>query len=204
MNNASSLGFSNYARLKRTTQTNFNDIRFFGNFFVNNKNLIIRQKSSRKLLSLDKFYSFNTLLLEKNTLKDVHIRYHSNQGFGLFIKELDIIDLNIELGIAFDNSDYLNTQKKTSYFKTGSFMDLKLYSTTLKFELEYFKQVIVEFENYDLSRVNFLGEFIIPLRKDLSLVLGAINQSYIENIFKNENNLIFANISFSNHLGWKF
>ena len=55
-------------------------------------------------------------------------------------------------------------------------MDLKLYSTTLKFELEYFKQVIVEFENYDLSRVNFLGEFIIPLRKNLSLTLGLINQ----------------------------
>lgn len=81
-------------------------------------------------------------------------------------------------------------------------MDLKLYSTTLKFELEYFKQVIVEFENYDLSRVNFLGEFIIPLRKDLSLALGAINQSYIENIFKMKI-IYFANISFSNHLGWE-
>ncbi len=83
-------------------------------------------------------------------------------------------------------------------------MDLKLYSATLKFELEYFKQVIVEFESYDLSRVSFLREFIFPLRKNLSLALGLINQSHIENIFKNENNLFFANISFSNHLSWKF
>ena len=204
VNNVSSFGVSNYARLKRTTKTNYHDIRFFGNFFENNTNLVLRQKSSRKLLSLDKFYSFNTLLLEKNTLSDIHIRYHSNQGFGLFIKDLEIIDLNIELGIAFDNSDYLNTQKKTSYFKAGNFIDVKLYPITLKFELEYFKQVIIEFENYNLSRINFLGEFITPLRKNLSLTLGLINQSYIENIFKNENNLFFANISFSNHLGWKF
>jgi hypothetical protein len=203
VNNVSSLGFSNYARLKRTTQNSFNDIRFFGNFFENNTNLIIRQKSSRKLLSLNKFYSFNTLLLEKNTLEDVYIRYHSNQGFGLFIKEMNIIDLNIELGIAFDNSDYLNNQKKTSYFKAGSFIDVKLKPTTLKFELEYFKQVIIEFENYNLSRVNFLGEFIIPLKKELSLTFGLINQSYLENIFKNESNFIFANLSFSKHLGWE-
>jgi len=204
VNNVSSFGVSNYARLKRTTQTNYHDIRFFGNFFEDNTNLVLRQKSSRKLLSLDKFYSFNTLLLEKNTLNDIHIRYHSNQGFGLFIKDIDIIDLNIELGIAFDNSDYLNTQKKTSYFKTGSFLDVKLYPASLKFEIEYFKQVIVEFEKDNLSRINFLGEFIIPLNRTLSLTVGLINQSYSENIFRHENNLIFANFSFSKHLGWEF
>tara|TARA_B100001250_G_scaffold197674_1_gene169657 strand:- start:1779 stop:2507 length:729 start_codon:yes stop_codon:yes gene_type:complete len=204
VNNVSSFGVSNYARLKRTTQTNYHDIRFFGNFFENNTNLVLRQKSSRKLLSLDKFYSFNTLLLEKNTLSDIHIRYHSNQGFGLFVKDMDIIDLNIELGIAFDNSDYLNTQKKTSYFKAGSFIDVKLSPAKLKFELEYFKQVQIELEKDNLSRINFLGEFIIPLKKNISLTLGLINQSYSENIFKHENNLIFANFSFSKHLGWEF
>ena len=204
VNNVSSFGVSNYARLKRTTLTNYHDIRFFGNFFQDNTNLVLRQKSSRKLLSLDKFYSFNTLLLEKNTLNDIHIRYHSNQGFGLFIKDLDIIDLNIELGIAFDNSDYLNTQKKTSYFKSGSFLDVKLGTVFFKLEFEYFKQVIVEFKKDNLSRINFLGEFIIPLKSNLSLTLGLINQSYSEDIFKRENNLIFANFSFSKHLGWEF
>ena len=204
VNNVSSIGVSNYARLKRTTLTNYHDIKFFGNFFQDNTNLVLRQKSSRKLLSLDKFYSFNTLLLEKNTLSDIHIRYHSNQGFGIFIKDLDIIDLNIELGIAFDNSDYLNTQKKTSYFKSGSFLDVKLGTVIFKLELEYFKQVIVEFKKDNLSRINFLGEFIIPLKSNLSLTLGLINQSYSDDIFKRENNLIFANFSFSKHLGWEF
>ena len=204
VNNVSSFGFYNYARFKRITQTSYNDVRFFGNFFEKNTNLVLRQKSSRKLLSLDKLYSFNTLLLEKNTLSDINIRYHSNQGFGVFIKDLDIVDLNIELGIAFDNSDYLNTQQKTSYIKIGSFVDIKLKPATLKFEFEYFKQIIVELKKSDLSRINFLGEIIIPLKGNASLIFGLLNQSYSKNIFKNENNLIFTNFSFSKNLGWEF
>ena len=81
---------------------------------------------------------------------------------------------------------------------------MELGTVSLKFELEYFEQVIVEFEKDSLSRIIFLGEFIIPLKSNLSLTLGLINQSYSEDIFKRENNLIFANFSFSKHLGWEF
>ena len=77
-------------------------------------------------MSFDWLYSFNTLIYEKNTFIDVNLRYHFNQGFGWLIRNSESGNMTAELGIAFDNSDYLNTKQKTSYARSGFTADKKM------------------------------------------------------------------------------
>jgi len=203
VNNNSSFGFSSYNRLKRTTNDTYNDFRFFGNFFKKNTILILRQKSSRMIFSFKNFYSFNTVKLEKNTFNDVNIRYQSNQGLGYLIKDYKRINLNIELGITFDNSDYLNSQQKRSYLKTGNTIDLNLKKMKFKFEIDYFKQINKDTSNYDFSRIDLLLEASIPIKKNINLIFGILNQTNSQNIYSFENNLFFINLSNSKNLNWK-
>ena len=203
VNNKSSFGFSNYGRLKRTTDNTYNDLRFFGNIFEKDKNLILRQKSSRMILSLKNLYSFNTLKLEQNTLNNVNIRYQSNQGIGFIKKNYKKIDLNIELGIAFDNSDYLNTKQKTSYIKIGNTIDKNINPITFKFEIDYFKQINKNLLEKDLSRIDLLSEFKIPIKNNIYLIIGILNQSSSKYIFSFENNLFFMTFSNSKNLNWE-
>ena len=155
------------------------------------------------LFSFKNFYSFNTVKLEKNTFNDVNIRYQSNQGLGYLIKDYKKINLNIELGITFDNSDYLNSQQKRSYLKTGNTIDLNLKKAKFKFEIDYFKQINKDTSNYDFSRIDLLLETSISIKKNIDLIFGILNQTNSQNIYSFENNLFFINLSNSKNLNWK-
>ena len=113
----SQLGFAGYARLKRTTESTFKDVRIFNHLYKNNTELKLRYKSSQRFLSFRCLYSFNTLYYEKNSILGVNLRYHLNQGLGLIVNESTFGNATIEAGSAFDNSDYLNTEQKTTHIK---------------------------------------------------------------------------------------
>ena len=99
------------------------DLRFFGHFFENDSEIRIRQKSSRQFLSFENTYVFNTLIYEKNTMLNIDLRYHYNQGLGLLLKKSEKGNITTEFGVAFDNSDYLNTEQKTTYLRVGGSID---------------------------------------------------------------------------------
>ena len=76
-------GVATYLRLKRTTSYTFQDIRIYGHYFKDNQEIRVRQKTSRRFVSFDWLYSFNTLIYEKNTFIDVNLRYHFLTTFAL-------------------------------------------------------------------------------------------------------------------------
>ena len=105
---SSDIGHSWYGRLKRTTSFTFRDIRFFGHFYKSDSEIRLRHKYSRRFLSIDNIYSYSTLLYERNTSLNVDLRYHLNQGLGYLLRSKNNGNMTVELGVAFDNSDYLN------------------------------------------------------------------------------------------------
>ncbi len=197
----SNIGYTVYGRLKRTTTDTFRDIRFFGHFYNNNTEIKIRQKSSRKFLSLNKMYSFNTLIYEKNTFLNVNLRYHYNYGLGWFIQKNKTGNKTVELGVAFDNSDYLNTEQKTTYLRGGFSIDHKLYSLSTKFEIDCFYQVSeVLLSSYSLSRYQTLVEIEWIANNSVGIISGLTWD--IQNDASNPS--IFLTVSLKENINWIF
>ena len=195
---ASSPGLASYVRLNRTTPYIFQDVRFYGHFFKDNQEIRVRQKTSRRFMSFDWLYSFNTLIYEKNTFIDVNLRYHFNQGFGWLIRNSESGNMTAELGIAFDNSDYLNTKQKTSYARGGLYWDHDTKWVSTKLEIEYFHQiseVVVE----NLSRTQAMAEIIIPINKGFSATIIFEIESYRDQDIA----VAIDQGSMSFSLGWK-
>ena len=80
-------GFGGYFRLKRTTKYTFRDLRGYLHFIKDNSYKKIRYKSSNKFRELDSFYNYSTISIDQNSKVGVDIRYHGNQGIGLFIND---------------------------------------------------------------------------------------------------------------------
>ena len=194
------IGAAGYARLKRTTKNTFKDIRFFGHVFENDTEIRIRQKSSRRFLSLKQFYSFNTLIYEKNTIINVDLRYHYNQGLGYIIKNNNSGNTTLEMGVAFDNSDYLNTEQKTTYARAGCSTDHALNFLSAKFEIDYFYQLSEVINSKNLSRFQILTEAKWDLNGKVGLIAGFTCD--IQN--KNPDPSFFLTISFNEVLNWIF
>jgi hypothetical protein len=197
-------GVATYLRLKRTTSYTFQDIRIYGHFFDHDTEIRIRQKTSRRFMSLDWLYSFNTLIYEKNTLMDVNLRYHYNQGLGWLIRNSEESNTTLEIGVAFDNSDYLNTEQKTSYFRTGMTFDkdLKLFST--KLEVDYYHQLSEHVQNTDLSRFQMVGDVQLNFKKSILIVLGFTQDFQTNESFDFETASIFLTLAFKRPLNWTF
>ena len=192
-------GIAGYARLKRTTENTFNDIRLFTHIFLKDSEVKIRNKSSRRFLSLNELYSFNTLMYEKNTIIDVDLRYHYNQGLGYILKSTDKGNITMETGFAFDNSDYLNTQQKTTYIRGATSIDQDIINLSLKFEIDYYYQVNENIDKVDLSRFQILAESQWNLKKRIGIITG-----FTCDIHDNEPNYsFFLTISFSDPIGWR-
>ena len=192
-------GIAGYARLKRTTENTFNDIRLFTHIFLKDSEVKIRNKSSRRFLSLNELYSFNTLIYEKNTIIDVDLRYHYNQGLGYILKSTDKGNITMETGFAFDNSDYLNTQQKTTYIRGATSIDQDIINLSLKFEIDYYYQVNENIDKVDLSRFQILAESQWNLKKRIGIITG-----FTCDIHDNEPNYsFFLTISFSDPIGWR-
>tara|TARA_Y100001970_G_C14250367_1_gene871413 strand:+ start:1063 stop:1782 length:720 start_codon:yes stop_codon:yes gene_type:complete len=198
------IGLATYGRLRRTTDYTFNDLRFYGHFYKNDQEVRFRKKTSRRFLSFKKFYSFNTLLYEKNTFIDVNLRYHLNQGMGWLIQQREDGNMTWELGIAFDNSDYLNNTRKTYYARTGFTSDYTLKNLETKFELDYFYQLSEEEKGIDLSRFQLVGELQYTLKKGLSLLYGFTQDFPLEDSFDLNKASIFATLAINHNLTWSF
>ena len=198
------LGIASYARLKRTTSHTFQDIRFYGHFFEKDQEIRIRQKTSRRYMSFDKFYSYTTLIYEKNTFIDVDLRYHYNQGLGWLIQNKESGNMTTEIGFAFDNSDYLNTEQKTSYARGGFTVDQKIGTFETKIEFEYFQQISEKNENTDLSRFQILGEIQYSFKKGMSLVCGLTQDIPKGKPFNFETASVFITIALNRPLNWTF
>ena len=138
-------------------------------------------------------------MYEKNTIIDIDLRYHYNQGLGYILKSTDKGNITIETGIAFDNSDYLNTEQKTTYIRGAISIDQDIINLSLKFEIDYFYQVNESLDKTDLSRFQILAESQWNLKKRIGIVTG-----FTYDIHDNDpNSSFFLTISFSDPINWK-
>ena len=194
----SQLGVAGYLRLKRTTETTFKDTRLFSHLYKNNTELKLRYKSSQRFLSFRSLYSFNTLYYEKNSILGVNLRYHLNQGLGLIVNENTFGNATIEAGAAFDNSDYLNTEQKTTYARSAISFDRKFKIISTKVEIDYFYQISEIYDNTNLSRLELLNEYEWIFSKHLGLIAGFTWT--IQN--NNKPPSYFITISYKDPLSW--
>ena len=198
----SSPGLASYVRLNRTTPYIFQDVRFYGHFFKDNQEIRFRQKTSRRFMSFDWLYSFNTLIYEKNTFIDVNLRYHFNQGFGWLIHNSELGNMTAELGIAFDNSDYLNTKQKTSYARGGFTADKKMGQYESKIEVDYFHQISKQVD--DLSRIQLVAEAQWSIKKGVAFIFGFTEDLLKDESFKVDTPSVFLTFAFKRPLNWTF
>lgn len=202
---SNSTGLASYARLKRTSPRSFRDLRFYGHYFKDDTDIRLRLKTSRMFLSFDWLYSFNTLIYEKNTFIDVNLRYHYNQGLGWLIRNsADGNMMTFELGIAFDNSDYLNTEQKTSYAKSGFTADRDFGPLHTKIEMDYFHQVSKQVDDTDLSRIQLVSEAQLSIKKGTALIFGFTQDFPLDESFNFETASVFLTFALKQPLNWTF
>ena len=198
------LGGATYSRLKRTTGYTFQDVRFFGHIFKEDQDIRVRYKFSEISLNLPRFYNFTTVSFQRNSLVNVDLRYHYNQGLGLFLSNTDSGNMTAEMGIAYDMSDYLEDTRKTSYLKTAFSYDLNTKNISTKLELEYFHQISDIVNENNLSRFQILGELHWSFYKNMKLI-GGIYQELPGNKSYNEKQaLLYLTIAFNKPLKWHY
>ena len=191
-------GLSGYYRLNRSSRYTFGDLRLYLYGLKNNSYVFIRYKSSSKYRKWPRFYRFSTIAYQKNTQAGVALRYHFNQGLGLFVLPYSKGHIITEIAHAYDMSDYLNDNRRTSYARGGLYWDhdTKLFNT--KLEIEYFYQISEEVEE-NLSRTQAMAEVIFPITIGISAIIIYEIESYRDldiAVAINKGSLSFS-------LGWK-
>ena len=191
-------GLSGYYRLNRSSNYSFGDLRLYLYGLQDNSYVFIRYKSSSKYRKWPRFYRFSTIAYQKNTKAGVALRYHFNQGLGLFVLPYSKGHIITEIAHAYDMSDYLNDNRRTSYARGGLYWDhdTKLFNT--KLEVEYFYQISEEVEE-NLSRTQAMAEVIFPITKGFSAIIIYEIESYRDldiAVAINKGSLSFS-------LGWK-
>lgn len=164
-------GVSGYYRLNRRTELTFRDLRLFTYALGKDSYVFLRYKSSNKYRRLSWLYNFTTLFYQRNTRANVSLRYHFNQGLGAFVHQSATGHITVELGQAYDMSNYLDSDRKTSYLKTGLYWDQDLSRLSTKWEAEYFYQ-ISEVVEANLSRTQLQGELLYSLGRGFSVIVG--------------------------------
>jgi len=188
-----------YYRLNRRSVLTFRDLRFFAYDLEQNSFIYLRYKSSRRL-KLQSLYTFSTLAYRKNTRAGINLQYHFNQGGGWFINEYPSGLLNMEIGHAFDMSDYLNKNQKTSYLKGGLYWDHNLVLFSSKIEIEYFYQ-ISDLNLNNLSRTQLFVELNFPVTKNISFNINYELEAYKESGNTTVNSTIIA-LNWRKPLDW--
>ena len=187
----STSGGLGYYRINRRSETIFRDLRLFAYGLKNDAFIYLRYKSSDKYETHPKFYRYTTTSYRKNTRAGVDLQYHFNQGLGMFVKEYKSGLMNLEIGHAFDMSNYLNETRKTSYVKTAFFWDHDGSGFSTKLELEHFRQ-ISEINVNNLSRNQYMFVLIIPLKNSVSLNMIYEMENYLENKQGNVSSITFS------------
>ena len=172
-----SFGGSTYLRLKRVTNNTFKDFRIYTHFYSESHDIIFRVKNSEKYERLRRLYNFRTYTYHK---ANQNLRYHFNQGIGLFIYDDEKSKLTYELGLAYDMSEYLTTNNKTTYLKNSISNDFERPFINIKLEVEYFHQMS-NIENQDLSRFEISIETILKINNQLRMTFGVLNNIYPNN-----------------------
>ena len=98
--------------------------------------------------------------------------------------------------ISFDN---LNDTKKTSYIKIGSFWDNNLLKFETKLEFEAIYQISDIVDNNDLSRIEILFEFFLPLTNHINLIAGYELEQYFNT---DSGYSYFLSIGYKSPLNW--
>jgi hypothetical protein len=187
-------GITTYYRIKRITDNTFRDIRFFGHFFNLSSDLRIRTKSSNKYDFNPKLYHFTTYVYHKS---GENLRYHFNQGMGTIFNNASNGNKTFEIGWAYDKSDYLESDEKTTYIKGAGTLDKDWDKIQTKLEVEYFHQISEQLE-FDLSRFQTILELQYHPNKKWGITLGIVKENYTQS---GENNIsedptnIFLSIS---------
>ena len=193
-------GVFGYYRLNRQTPFTFRDLRFFGYGLKKESFIYVRYKSSDRSRTLKQFYRYTTTSYRKNTRAGVQLQYHFNQGLGIFVKEYQQGLMNIEIGHAFDVSDYLNAERKTSYVKSGIYWDHDTARFSTKLEVEHFQQISEIIEN-NLTRNQYMFVLIVPVKNGVSLNLNFEMEDYLDKDQNDASSITFA-IGWDGKLKW--
>ena len=191
-------GLSGYYRINRSSKYSFGDLRLYVYGLQDDSYVFIRYKSSSKYRRWPRFYRFSTIAYQKNTQAGVALRYHFNQGLGLFLIPYTKGHIISEIAHAYDMSDYLNDNRRTSYARGGLYWDhdTKWFST--KLEVEYFHQISEEVDE-NLSRTQAMAEIIMPITMGFSAIIIYEIESYRNRVITVPLNQ--GSVSFS--FGWK-
>ena len=196
----SKIGAGTYFRLKRHTKNTFKDLRIFAHWISKNDTYFkLRYKDSNKFIKFSQFYKFTVVSFDQNKKVGLNIRSQGGQGMGYFLFDYDYGHINTEFSFSYDIMDHLNDTKKTSYIKIGAFWDnnLPIFETKLEFEAIYQISDIVD--NNDLSRIEILFEFFLPLKKHIILIAGYEMEDY----FKQDSGYsYFVSVGYKSPLKW--
>ena len=169
-------GLSSFYRMKRVTDNTFRDLRIYAHFFKSFSEIRIRSKSSNKYDFNSSLYHFTTYVYHKS---GENLRYHFNQGLGALIKNESQGNITSEIGWAYDKSDFIESDEKTTYLKSAITIDRGFSKFKTKAELEYYHQ-ISEVVLFNLSRFQTILEFQFLINENWSTVLGIDREVYTE------------------------
>ena len=176
------IGIATYYRIKRVTNNTFRDFRFFGHFFNSSSDLRIRTKSSNKYDFNPNLYHFTTYVYHKT---GQNLRYHFNQGIGTIFNKISKGNMTFELGWAYDKSDYLESDEKTTYIKGAGTLDKNWNKIKTKLEVEYYHQISEQLK-FDLSRFQTILELQYRPNNKWGITIGLVKENYTN---KDENNI---------------
>ena len=199
-----SLGLATYFRIKRTTNYTFGDVRLYAHIFETDQDIRVRYKSSRIPIRLRWLYNFTTVSYQRNTLVDVKLRYHYNQGLGWFIRKTDSGNMTAEMGIAYDMSDYLEDTRKTTYLKSAFTYDKSVRNIDAKLELDYFYQISDEVNEKNQSRFQILGELYWNIYQNLKLIGGMYQELPSDKSYNEQRVLLYFALGFNKPLEWNY
>ena len=169
-------GLSSFYRMKRVTDNTFRDLRIYAHFFKSVSEIRIRSKSSNKYDFNSNLYHFTTYVYHKS---GENLRYHFNQGLGALIKNESQGNITSEIGWAYDKSDFIESDEKTTYLKSAITIDRGFSKFKTKAEFEYYHQ-ISEVVLFNLSRFQTILEFQFLINENWSTVLGIDREVYTE------------------------
>lgn len=187
-------GITGYTRYKRTTEKTFKDFRLYIHYFDNKTEVRTRYKSSRFFLNFNKSYTFSTITYEKNTMLNGNLNYNYNQGLGFFILKNKTKNMTFEIGPSFDNSDYLNSQIRTSYLKNSYSIDLILNKFKTKAEIDYLYEISKNLKKKTNSKLHLMVEISFFINNSNSITIGVF-QDYLNKEIENNSLSVSYSIS---------
>ena len=186
-------GLGSHYRLKRITKNTFRDLKMYAHFFDSLSEIKMRIKSSNKYDFNPNLYHFTTYNYHKS---GNNLRYHFNQGVGALLKNSQKGNFTSEIGWAYDKSDFIDSDEKTTYLKSAVSFDRNFEKLKMKLELEYYHQ-ISELLIVDLSRFETNLEFQYKINKYWDAVFSLDREVYTEskNQFRSNPTTIFISLN---------